>query len=173
MKIDRESLAKIHHVNRPKIRSLGRSFVGGEVLDLFPLIWYALLRPTLLVSGYVAFFGWIVLQVWQADRKDFAFLGTALILVLGIYLCVAAWVIYNRLRFVGKERRAAPKPVDSSEMDAFFQIREGLPDNFRNASSLEFYFEEDHVFRIRDPGTDQSVQGWHNPGLYIQPGRER
>jgi len=169
--IDHESLARIHHVNRPKVKRLFRSFLGGEVLDIFPLIWYAILRPIFLVSAYVIFFGWIGLQIYHADKEDFAFLLVALITVLCLYLIVFVWIYYNRIRFKGKERRIPINPVNPTEINEFFHLEKPLPESYQKSTQVEFYFEQGDCFRMRNKATGENIAGRHDPGEYIQPGR--
>lgn len=170
-KIDHESLAKIHHVNRPKVRKLLSSFLGGEILDFFPLIWYSILRPVFLVSAYLVFFGWIGLQIYYADRQDFAFLTVALAIVSIMYLLVFLWIGYNRHRFIGKERRLPKEKVTPEEIDQFFHLERPLPESFRNSSHVEFYFDQGDHFRMLEKASGEEVAGRHDPSKYIQPGK--
>ena len=139
-------------INRPEKLNPVRRGVEWSLTSLGWIIWAVLSRPIFVVIlwfiGFEIFYKHMIKLGGLHGLADE--LSVYLTVIVAIFVVIKGWNLYNRVRFVNKDRRQEVKAVTERDVEEFFKMS---PENFHKLqswSTLEVDFLKDRVMEFRN-----------------------
>lgn len=153
-------------INRPSLMTGTRMFTEFSVATIGWILWYALMRPVLMLLTWflgLRFFYVEVIRMkgWQSLGQY----GKYFLVIAVIYAVIQGWNFYNIWRFRGKDRRSGAGPVSDADMGSFYQISGQDVASLKDQKVLKVSLLENNkiVFEGERGGEKFEVAGLYDP----------
>ena len=132
-------------IDTPSMQSLRRKYISAVITFIFWMIWIFLWTPLITLVGWLlgihqVYFQMVELQGSQAVIESFGLFLKCLAAMGG---SLAAWALYNYLRFRNIDRRTPLPPVTNAQLSAYFHVDQSVLSRQQASKCLSVCFDED------------------------------
>ena len=137
-------------IERPEAITGLRHGAEVSIITIGWLVWFVILRPLLLILlwyiGVRAFSRHMLyLKGWQTlEERSIIYI----LVVLGIYLVVRGWNVYNFRRFGKRNHRTDVRNVTEAELGRFFSLPAGSVEKIQSWNEVSVFFHKDHMISL-------------------------
>lgn len=151
-------------INEPDLMTKSRLFTEWSIVLASWALWLVVLRPLLVVFlwalGVRAFY---IHMVFLEGISNFdLFLRGGLCVVI-ICLTIAAWTLYDRLRYAGQYKGVSRGLAENSYMGAFFRMTDQDVRRIKQGKRVDVYFEKGQCICVAVDDQEENVRGFFAP----------